>query len=198
MPNPVSQMCASRIRRIVSPDDSILFGKPCNLCAPQGEKRPNDLSLGEKCSKASRACIAKNSNEDGLDLIVECVCRCNDAAKLFSLVAQKRPTRDAPLVLGSRGRICSARDEWHIQLTRSPAYKIDGAFCREARCVIEARDQKFRTFRFRECRSGMQHDHRVNAAGDCKKDAVETRERRCGRLFYCVSFMPSVSHGILI
>ncbi len=198
MSHPVSQMCAGCIRRIVCPDDSVLFRKPCNLCALQAEKRPNDFGLREKCGKPSWSSVAENSNEDGLDLIVECVSRCNETAELFSCVTQKRPASEAPLVLGGRGRICSSPDEWQIQLTRSSADEIDCALCRQAGCVIEARDQKLRALRLRKSCSGMQHDHRVNATRHSEKDVVETRERRCGRLFYSVSFMPSVSHGILI
>src|SRR6266851_2350402 len=105
MSHPISQMCACRIRRIVCPDDSVLFRKPRNLGAPQGEKRPNDFSLGEKCGKASWSGVAKNSNEDGLDLIIECVCGRNETTELFGFVAQKRPAREAPIVFGSRGRV---------------------------------------------------------------------------------------------
>jgi hypothetical protein len=175
-----------------------LFREPRDLAASQAEKRPNDFGLREKSGEASWSGIAKNSDEDSFDLIVECVRRCDNSAKPFSLVAQKRPARETPFMLGGRRRLRSSGDERNVQLASGPPHKIDRALCSETGSVIEARDEKLRASRFGKRCGGMQHDHRVDPAGNGEKDAIETREPRCGRLFYCVSFMPSVSHGILI
>src|SRR5687768_10142588 len=196
--HPVSKVRPRGVRRVLDVWDPMHFGIARNVRASQLEERANDLRVREQRRESARACISQNADEDCLDLVVECVSRCDRSPKIRGVSPQECPARHTPLVLRSGRSLHPRGCERETKLPGTAADQLYRSPGRRAGSMIEAGYQKCWTFCLWKGGGSVQQHHRVNAAGYSEQHAAEPVEFRSDRMHDFISFMPATCHGILI
>src|SRR6266404_2931702 len=96
------------VRWILHKGHVVLLGVGCQRRPADVQKGTDDLGFGVQASEAARTGVAKNSHEDGFDLVVEVVGSYDFCSLLRCDLLEEPPTAVTPFFLaGANGR-CAA------------------------------------------------------------------------------------------